>query len=449
MQSTDSWVAIWPPITLATLASITRKYAEAQLIDCIAEKIEINALLDKLNAFKPDIVVISAAFPSIEGDKETASSIKKAFPSSLILGFGVFFTLLEKESLRFCEEFDAAIAGEPEATYEEFLRAYLKNPCVPRIKGMIWRENNSIEMGPSRGLIENLDSLPHPARDLLKNDLYVLPNTGEPFTLVNSARGCPHLCIFCIAPIYYGRKLRKHSVDYILEEIETCKRDFGLNNFLFWEEIFTMDREFCMNLCDEIIRRKLNIKWAATTRADCLDREMLLKMKKSNCMLLGLGIESGSRDILKNAKKKETLESITKAVELCRKAGITTMGHFIFGLPGETKKTIAETIQFAIELGLDYMQAYSAVPYPQTEFGKMAHKNGWLMPASWADYDFGGRSIINLGTLSPADLDRAKECIFRTFYFRPGYILRQIKNIKSPKRILNALNFLKWIHKPR
>jgi len=174
-----------------------------------------------------------------------------------------------------------------------------------------------------------------------------------------------------------------------------------------------------------------------------------LKMKKSNCMLLGLGIESGSRDILKNAKKKETLESITKAVELCRKAGITTMGHFIFGLPGETKKTIAETIQFAIELGLDYMQAYSAVPYPQTEFGKMAHKNGWLMPASWADYDFGGRSIINLGTLSPADLDRAKECIFRTFYFRPGYILRQIKNIKSPKRILNALNFLKWIHKPR
>jgi anaerobic magnesium-protoporphyrin IX monomethyl ester cyclase len=449
MQSADSWAAIWPPITLATLASITRKYGEAQLIDCIAEKIDKKALIERLRDFKPDIVVISAAFPSIDGDREAAYAIKRAFPSALILGFGVFFTLLEEKSLAFCEEFDAAISGEPEATYDVFLQEYMRNSEVPHIEGMIWREKESIKMGQPRELIENLDSLPYPARDLLNNELYVLPDTGEPFTLVNSARGCPYPCIFCIAPAYYGRKVRRHSVDYILDEIQACQMDLQINNFLFWEEMFTMDRDFCMKLCNGIINRELNIKWAATTRADHIDKEILAKMKESHCMLLGLGIESGSEKILKNAKKGETLNSITKAVRLCKEAGIPTMGHFIFGLPGETKETIEKTINFALKLGLNYMQAYCAVPYPKTEFGQMAKKNKWLAPSTWREYDFGGRSIINLDNLSSQDIDRAKGRLFRAFYFRPGYALRQIGKLKSPKRILNALNFLKWMGKSR
>jgi anaerobic magnesium-protoporphyrin IX monomethyl ester cyclase len=445
MQSTSSWVTIWPPLTLAILAAITRKYAEVQLLDCIAEKINIQSLLQILDSFHPDIIILSAAFPSIEGDNQTADEIKNKFPKSVILGFGLFFTLLEKESLGYCKSFDAAIIGEPELTYEEFLQRYVEDQQIPHISGLVWKQNGNIEIGPKRQFIEDLDRLPYPARDLLKNELYVLPNTGETFTLVNSARGCFHPCIFCISPLYYGKKIRRHSIEYILEEVESCRRDFNIHNFLFWEEVFTSDKQFCMKLCDEFIRRNLNIKWAATTRADSLDLELLVKMKESNCVLLGLGIESGSERILKNAKKNESMEQVSRAVSLCKKVGIPIMGHFIFGLPGEDDKTIKETINYALKLGLDYIQCYSAVPYPKTELGEMAKSNGWLISDSWSDYDFGGRCIINRDNLSHKNVDRAREKAFRRFYFRLSYLLKQIKNLKSPRRILHALNFVKWI----
>jgi len=445
MQSTNSWVSVWPPVTLALLASIARRYADVSLADCIVEKVNINGLVRRIEEINPDIIVISAAFPSIDGDRRAAAEIKKLFPGTVILGFGVFFTLLEKESLEFCPEFDAAIAGEPEATFEEFLQCYAKEPKVPDIKGMIRRENGQIVMGPPREFIENLDGLPMPARDLLKNELYLLPDSGEPFTLINSARGCYYPCIYCIAPVYYGKKIRRHSTEYILDEIEACKKDLNIRNFLFWEEVFTFDKEFCMRLCDEFIKRKLNIRWAATTRADCLDMDILLKMKESNCMLLGMGIESGNADILKNSKKGETVESITRAVSMCKEVGIPVIGHFIFGLPGENENTVRESIDLSIKLGLDYMQAYCAVPYPKTELNEMAKRNNWLTQARWCCYDFGGRSILNIGTLSCGDVDRAKAEAFRKFYLRPKYILKQMTSIKSPKRLLNAMNFVKWI----
>ncbi len=445
MQSVDSWAAIWPPLTLSVLASIAKKYGEVSLIDCNVEKFSSHETLQVIVDFQPDIVVVNATFPSIDSDALFAKMTKDACKSAIVLGFGVFFTLLEEISLSDTEGYDVAIIGEPEETFDEFLVNFQQKGEVVPIKGLIWRERGEIKKGPPRSFIRDLDNIPLASRDLLKNDCYKLPHNGHRFTLINVARGCPHSCIYCVANIYYGKKVRHHSVGYIIDEIEICKMRYGITDFLFWEEIFTFDKSFVVELCDEIVKKGLDISWATTTRADQVNEEILKKMKESGCKLLGLGIESCSQQILDNAKKNESVDQIKEAVELCKKIGLPTMGHFIFGLPGETEKTAMESIKYSTSSGIDYIQCYCAVPYPKTPLGDMAKENEWLVAKQWSDYDFGGRSVMDIGTVSPDDVNRYRNTAFRKFYMRPGYILKQLSQITSIRQFLQLVNFAKWM----
>jgi radical SAM superfamily enzyme YgiQ (UPF0313 family) len=445
MQSVDSWAAIWPPLTLAILASIAKKYGETRLIDWNVEDMSIDEMLEAVVSFTPDIIVSCPTFPSIESDAFFAEKVKECCPEIVILGFGVFFTLLEETSLRDIKSYDVAIYGEPEATFEELLVNYQSSGKIIPIQGLIWRESDQVKKGDPRPFIQDIDTIPMASRDLFKNERYKLPHNGHPFTLVNVARGCPYPCIFCTANIYYGKKLRHHSVEYVINEIEMCIKEHGIQDFLFWEEVFTLEKSFGIALCDEIIRRGLKISWMTTTRADLIDEDILRKMKAAGCTLLGMGIESCSQEILNNAKKNETVEQIVKAIKLCKKVKIPTMGHFIFGLPGETELTAQETIKFIRTLGLDYMQCYCAVPIPKTPLGEMAREKGWITAKNWSEYDYGGSSVMNIGSVSPADVDRYRQTAFRKFYLRPKFILKQLTTIKSFRQIMQAANFLKWM----
>jgi radical SAM superfamily enzyme YgiQ (UPF0313 family) len=445
MQSVDSWAAIWPPLTLAILASIGKKYGEVRMMDCNVESLSSDETLREIVTFEPDIVVANAAFPSIDSDALFAKRVKDACARSIVLGVGVFFTLLDERSLRDAEGYDVAIAGEPEETFDEFLVMFQETGEVSPLPGLLWREGEEIKKGTPRPLIQDLDTIPIASRDLLKNERYTLPHNGHPFTLVNVARGCPYSCSFCIANIYYGKEIRHHSVDYVLNEIETCITEHGIKDFLFWEEIFTLDKAFGTALCNEIMGRGLAISWATTTRADQVNEQILTVMRAAGCELLGLGIESCSQKILDAAQKNETVDQIKQAVELCKKVGMPTMGHFIFGLPGETEQTAQETIRYIITSGIDYMQCYCAVPYPKTPLGRMAEEQGWLVAKRWSDYDFGGRSVMDIKTVSPDDVDRYRRTAFRKFYLRPRYMLRQLKRLSSLRQLLQAAQFAKWM----
>jgi len=445
MQSVDSWAAIWPPLTLAILASIGKKYGEVRMLDCNVEELSSDETLQEIVNFQPDSVVVNATFPSIDSDALFAKMVKDALRNAIVVGFGVFFTLLEEVSLRDTEGYDVAIVGEPEETFDEFCANFLHKGTVAPLRGLMWREGNEIKKGGLRPFINDLDAIPLAARDLLKNERYTLPHNGHCFTLVNVARGCPYPCIFCIANIYYGKKLRHHSIEYVLNEIETCITHHGIKDFLFWEEIFTLDKDFGIALCDEIMSRGLDISWATTTRADQVNEEILTRMMDAGCELLGLGIESCSQKILDNAQKNESVDQIKNAVELCKKVGMPTMGHFIFGLPGETEETAQETIRYLSTSGIDYMQCYCAVPYPKTPLGEMAKEKGWLVAKRWSDYDFGGRSVMDIGTVSPDDIDRYRNKAFRRFYLRPRFILKQLKVITSFRQLFQAAQFAKWM----
>jgi radical SAM superfamily enzyme YgiQ (UPF0313 family) len=378
MQKASSWATIWPPITLAMLAALARQKGEVRLVDGNVEDMSFDELLKDIQGFSPDIVVLNTGFPSIDEDMSVAERIKRAMPHLRLIGFGVYFTLLGEEGLRNYPFLDFAIQGEPEFTFREFLESFeAHHGNVSGVAGLLTRTGDGKVCGCAmRPYISDIDQIPKPARDLLRNDRYRLPHNNKTFTLINVARGCPYPCTYCIVQPYYGNKVRKHSVAYVMEEIRECVEKRGIEEFLFWEEVFTLDKDYARKLCQAILDNGFSFKWAATTRVGLLEEDLLRLMKQAGCYLLGLGIESGVQEILDGAKKKQTLEDIRRAVALCKKAGIKTMGHFIFGLPGETRETAEQTIKFMLSLDLDYMQSYCAVPYPKTEFGNLAKEKG-------------------------------------------------------------------------
>ena len=454
MQSVDSWATPWPPLSLAILAAQARELGhQVDLFDANVEDpgFGIPETVARVAAHAPDLVVVNMAFPSIDGDNETARAIKRACPEAVMLGFGLFFTLLDEEAMRACPVMDYGITGEPEATFEALLRRMSGGQELPGMRGLLWREGDQVRKGHARPYIEELDTLPLPARDLFRCERYLMPHNGRRYTLINVARGCPYACTYCIAPFFYGKKHRTHSVDYLIREMEQCQRELGITGFLFWEEIFTLDRPFVVELCEAIIAQGWDIEWASTTRADCLDLELLKLMRRSGCTLMGLGIETCEQSILDSTGKRMTVEKIREGVEMMQAADIKVMAHFMVGLPGETRETVDRTIRYATTLDPDYLQVYAAVPWPKTAFGEQARERGWITASSWADYDTGGRSIVEVPGISSAEVDAARERLYRAFYLRPGYVLRQVRElIKHPRQIKQAIRFLQWIkHKDR
>ena len=448
MQSADSWAAVWPPLSLAVLAAMARDRGwEVDLLDGNVEPgLDLARTVDRLEAFGPQLVLLNAALPALTADAACAAAIKRRCPEACVVGFGGVFTLMGTEAMKAIPAVDLALWGEPEQTFIELLELAGQGHALRDLAGLIWRDGGQVCQGPARPFLEDLDQLPFAARDLLHNQRYRLPHNGHPFTLINVARGCPYPCVYCIGTVYYGKRLRRHSTNYVLGELEQCQRQHGLREFLFWEEIFTLDQDFGVRLCEGILARGWDISWATTTRADLLERELLVLMKRAGCTLLGLGIESADQQILDNARKGCSVEDIERGVALCREVGLPTMGHFVFGLPGETPQTAKETMRYGLSLGLDYIQCYPAVPAPGTELGRMAREAGWLRAKRWEDYDFGGASVMDIGTISPAQVDEARRTMYRRFYFRPTYVARQLSRLlRNPRQLLQASRFFNWI----
>ena len=371
MQLASSWASLWPPIGLCQLAALaTRDGHSARVVDANVEDVPADRVAEIAAGF--DVVVVSTSFPTLRSDAEMVRRLRLAHPAMRLVGLGVFFTLLREASLAELPGLDAALVGEPEQTFTELLARLAAGGDLGSVRGLLLPTLDGTRFTGERQLLDDLDTLPHPDLTLIRNDRYVLPHNGRPFTLVNTSRGCPYPCTFCVVQASYGRRVRRHSTGYILDEIAAGVRDQGLDHFLLWEEAFTLDRVAVREFCEGLAQRRLDVRWAATTRADSLDLDTLRAMKRAGCFLLGMGIESTSQEVLDQARKKAKVGDLARGVRLCREAGLPAMGHFVFGLPGETRATARATLRDMRRMGLTYMQSYCAVPYPGTEFGELA-----------------------------------------------------------------------------
>jgi len=426
-QTSKIWRTIWPPFSLASIGAVLEKEgAIVKICDCPAENLGLESFLSLIKRFEPRLVIMNSATPSIESDLAVCSLIKQNFSQTKIGMFGIHVTIFPEECFKKCEELDFIIRGEPEFTVKDLVASLNREGSLNVIEGLSWRQSGKVIHNKGREFIDNLNELPVPAWHLLDISKYRLPLLRKPYLIISPARGCGHKCSFCNAQLYYGAKRRNRPVVNVIEEIKICLKQFQVEDFLFWTENFTSDREYLEELLSEIIKSRVRIRWVCNSRVDNIDFERLKKMKKAGCWMISFGVESGNQCILDNVNKGITLGQIKKAFTETEKAGIETVSNCMFGLPGETKQTINITNKFVKELSPTFAQFYCAVPRPGSEFYNLAKANNWINQNSWDGF-LQEKSVLNINGLRDIEIMKLRRKALIEFYLRPVAILKILR----------------------
>jgi anaerobic magnesium-protoporphyrin IX monomethyl ester cyclase len=451
----------WPQTGLAYLAAVVeQEHHEARILDAMATPITLQALLEDVERWHPHLIVIGTTTPTFGSDAEAARAIQdlsaQAGRSQALICFaGTHVSALPEQSLSESRA-DIIMINEAEETVRQLVRlldrmlgesgtmraargrlfpeAAQQTP-LREIRGIVFRCGDSVVLTEPRPFIENLDTLPPPARHLLPNESYKMPFfEDEPFVTVIPTRGCPFGCTFCRAGGVWGRRVRVRSVENVLAEIRTIIEQLGIRNIIFMTDSLTLNRKWAMEFFRSIPDAGLSFDWICNSRVDAVDADMLHLMKRAGCRLISYGVESGSQEILERCKKGIKPDDAVRAIEATRRAGIISMAYFVLGLPGETRETIEQTIQFAKRLNPDYVNFHVATPFPGTEFYDEALAHGWLTSSDWVEYEEEGSAVIRTDSLSTEELVRAQRRAMRQFYLRPRQILKELRGLPRHRR---------------
>ncbi len=421
------------PMDLLYCATIleNRGY-RCRLVDYPGAGRGLEEYLRDLREFAPDLVLASVTTPTLPEDMRCLEAAKRLRPGALTIAKGAHFIVRDDEAMARYPQLDVAVRNELEKAVDEIAAG------LPRaeIAGITWRDGRSVRRNPDRPQIRDLDWLPLPNRRLLDNSLYVRPDTNEKQATIVTSRGCPKSCTFCLVKVVTGRPIGRRSPRSIAAEIESCVRDFNITNFYFRADTFTWYHEWVSEICDLILARGLRVNWVSNSRADTLTDELLAKMRAAGCWMLGLGIESGSEEILRRIKKGITKDDARRAAELCRRNGIKTYNFFILGFPWDDERTVAETVDFAIELNSDFVEFHTAYPFPGTELDETAKNLGLFEAADIHGSDVMTSPMRTLH-LSSERVGELRRQAIRRYYLRPSYVSRTLSGIRSPRVLAN------------
>ena len=448
---------VWPQVSLAQMAAMLYPQHSVAVIDANAERMSWPAFAKKLDELKPKYYLTQVTAPTLENDMYGCFLAKAR--GAQTIAFGTHVTPIPRETMRPYPALDYILLGEPDLTIRDLLDllegkveqrpdniqkifdthdpmyepAFNEDGTVDmrKIKGLVWRNGEEIAVNLTRPFIPNLDDMPIPMHHLLPWDKYRMPLIKGPFTFIVTSRGCPAGCTYCIKHVSYQFSVRLRSAEKIMEELWVLKK-MGLNNIHMYADLFTVNREQVMELCQRMIDEKINLKWTCNSRVDYVDEELLTMMGKAGNWLISWGIESGSEQILRHARKGAYPDKAARSLQWARDAGIKNWGYFIIGLPGETEETIRETIDFSKGLPLDIALFHVAAPYPGTPFFFEVVKNGWFRPGTrWEQVDMDKGTVLDYEGLSAERLLYWQRRAFREWAFRPGPIITYLKMLAS------------------
>lgn len=434
-----------PPLGLLYIAAVLEENdIDVCVIDAEVENLSLEECSRKIEKISPSLVGVTAMSTFVSTSAKLLSYVKEIDSDILTFMGGPHPTVLPERTLTEYENVDVVVRGEGEYTVNELCKSYLNsNDDLSNIKGISFRQGNEMINTPARPFIEDLDTLPFPARHMTPVDRYRI-NTiyGEKgiTTTLSTSRGCPYTCAYCGQP--FGRKMRFRSPESIISEIKQL-RLLGINHILFIDDTMTLNKKRMNKLLDYMIKEEFNIRWACTTRVDCVDKDLLVKMKKAGCIKVDFGIESGNQRILDLIRKGITLDQARNAVDITKSVGLDVVTYFMLGHPGETKDTIEDTIRFACELNPDVAQFAVHVPLPGTETWKFAKNGEYGMELLTDSVDnvgkYGETAVIRVNDLSEYDLPRYQNLAFKRFYLRPGYILNRLMRLNNLIKLINTI----------
>ena len=412
----------FPPLGLGYLAAVLEKKGyEVEVIDCQASKFKYDDFKKEIAKRHPDVLGVTAATRLYNSALEIIKITKEVHPNCLTLIGGPHVTFWDEKALQECPQLDVVFRREGEYTLLEMVQRLEAGKSHYDIIGTTCRKGNEFVRNPDRPYIENLDELPFPARHLW--DLESIRKAEDIFYLTTS-RGCVYWCEFCSAVRMFGRKYRMRGVQNVADELEFLYKTYNAKVFTFCDDAFTVDQARTEELCKEIKKRGLKIKWNCGTRVDMVTKDLLTKMKEAGCVSVWFGVESGAQQVLNDMHKGISTEQTITAVNWVRKLGLKPVPNVLLGFPGETKETAWKTIKFAEKISPDEIAYFNvATPYPGTPMYDMVIKNGWLKITDFDQYD-ATTPIFETPTLSMKELGELYEQAFQSFYLRPMYVLR-------------------------
>jgi hopanoid biosynthesis associated radical SAM protein HpnJ len=411
------WYPVW-------LAYPTGMLEGARLLDAPSHHVSAEETIRIARDY--EFLVLFTSTPGFPGDIGLAKAIKDVNPQIKIAFVGPHVTVLPERSLKDCPAIDFVCRKEFDYSVVEFAQGKPLN----EILGISYRNNGSVVHTPDRPQIEDLDSLPH-VTDIYRRDLdvkrYNVPFLLYPYVALYTTRGCPAQCTFCLWPqTLSGHPWRKRSTDDVAREMAKAKEYWpDVKEFFFDDDTFNIQKARTVELCSKL--KPLNLTWSCTSRVTT-DYETLKAMREAGCRLLIVGYESGDQQILKNIKKGATLERARQFTKDCHKLGLTIHGDFILGLPGETRETIRNTIDFAKELDVETIQVSVAHAYPGTELYDYAMKGGFIVADSKM-VDEGGHQMAHIQYPGlPADeIMESVHRFYDEYYFRPKAVYRILR----------------------
>ena len=391
-----------PPLSLAYLAgALERDGFEVQVLDFLVNSYHPEKVRKKIEDFNPQLVGVTCVtmnYPLAAKMLEVCKELNPAIVT-VIGGPHVSFTL--EDTLLKSPWIDVVVIGEGDDTVVELARAVDGGSSISDVPGIAYAENETVVTTASRPLIEDIDRLGMPARHLIPPARYLA--LGTPCTVITS-RGCPYGCRFCSASRMFGRKVRFRTPGLVVDEIESIRKDYGFQNINIVDDTFTVNHAHVREICEEMLRRNLDITWNAYARVDTMNEEMAALMKRAGCRMVLFGIESADEGILKTIGKGITPRDMRRGVKTATEAGLEVFSSFIIGLPGENADTILKSRAFASEINEDYGVQYGyhmLAPLPGTDLYEKAGDYGIrILTDDWAQFD-ANRPIVEMPGMTP------------------------------------------------
>jgi radical SAM superfamily enzyme YgiQ (UPF0313 family) len=357
----------YPPLGLGYLAAVLEhNHHQVQILDfSLDPQSSLDSDVQHVNAFNPHLVGITAMTSVYHSALETATLLKAYLGRPIVLG-GPHATMCPERILTESPVIDYVVRGEGEETILELVEALGGDRDLGSVNGLTYRRRGEIVSNPDRELIADLDALPFPARHLFDLNRYGLRTPeGRPMATVLSSRGCPYNCCYCFKGIV-GRTYRQRSPENIIAELRHIIAEYGIRDFYFIDDLFTIDSRRLQAITEGLIAQRLNIRWQCLGRVDRVSADILRQMYAAGCRRIHYGIESGNQEILRRINKGIKLEQVREAVRWAKEAGIQAKGYFMLGLPGDTEETMQQTLDLAVELDLEEAMFSLTTPFPGT-----------------------------------------------------------------------------------
>jgi anaerobic magnesium-protoporphyrin IX monomethyl ester cyclase len=367
----------YPPLGPGYLASILRDHGiSVSILNLEIDELTDDEFIDLVKNESPKIVGFSCMTCNFFSGIHFVSQVKKVNPDIVTVFGGAHPTFQAREILNTYRDIDIVVRGEGECTFLELVRRLQGKESISSVEGITYRGGDGIRETPNRPFIDDLDSLPFPARELMGLDKYPRPVQG---CLITS-RGCPWRCLYCSTSELHGHGFRACSPSYVVDEMRVLVDQYKCTNISVADDLFTFDKKRSIAICDEIMNRDMKITWGCSVRADTVDRELLSKMRESGCVALFIGIETVNENVMKLIKKGLKFEKVKKSIRIAKELGFHVKASFILGLPYQTPDEPDKILEFVKEAGLeppgDMITINMLCPFPGTDIFDHPEKYG-------------------------------------------------------------------------